>query len=101
MPKTSLPHCGSYVQSEPGEGALPRGAEQREEERARRSGCLLEAERRGVGLLQRDRSFHNYEDLESRFEKRPSMWVELKGEWGQGAVELIEIPTDAEARSAG
>jgi periplasmic glucans biosynthesis protein len=51
----------------------------------------------GFGLLQRDRSFHNYEDLESRFEMRPSMWVELKGEWGQGAVELIEIPTNAEA----
>ena len=51
----------------------------------------------GFGLLQRDRSFHSYQDLESRFELRPSLWVEPKGEWGQGAIELIEIPTDAEA----
>ena len=51
----------------------------------------------GFGLLQRDRSFADYQDLESRFDLRPSLWVEQKGEWGLGAVELIEIPTDAEA----
>ncbi|MDF2763232.1 MAG: hypothetical protein K0S81_210 [Rhodospirillales bacterium] len=52
---------------------------------------------RGFGLLQRDREFANYQDLESRFELRPSMWVAPKGDWGEGVVELIEIPTESEA----
>ena len=52
---------------------------------------------RGFGLLQRDREFANYQDLESRFELRPSLWVEPKGDWGEGVVELIEIPTKSEA----
>jgi glucans biosynthesis protein len=52
---------------------------------------------RGFGLLQRDREFADYQDLESRFELRPSYWVQPKGDWGEGVVELIEIPTDSEA----
>jgi len=27
------------------------------------------------------------------YEKRPSLWVEPKGDWGLGAVQLVEIPT--------
>ena len=27
-------------------------------------------------------------------ERRPSAWIEPKGEWGQGRVELVEIPTN-------
>src|SRR5262245_54914980 len=50
----------------------------------------------GFGLLQRDRAFDSYQDLESRFEQRPSYWVEPKGAWGKGAVELVEIPSDVE-----
>lgn len=49
---------------------------------------------RGFGLLQRDRQFHNYEDLGTRQERRPSGWVTPKGQWGPGHVELVEIPTD-------
>jgi glucans biosynthesis protein len=52
---------------------------------------------RGFGLMQRDREFSSYQDLESRFELRPSLWVEPKGDWGEGVVELIEIPTGSEA----
>jgi len=48
---------------------------------------------RGFGLLQRDRAFASYEDLESRFEKRPTAWVEPVGDWGAGRVELVQIPT--------
>jgi periplasmic glucans biosynthesis protein len=48
---------------------------------------------KGFGLMQRDRSFDDYEDLGSRFELRPSYWVEPTGHWGPGAVELVEIPT--------
>lgn len=51
---------------------------------------------RGFGLLQRQRKFDAYEDLEARYELRPSVWVEPVGNWGSGVVELVEIPTDAE-----
>jgi glucans biosynthesis protein len=51
---------------------------------------------RGFGLLQRDRNFDHYQDLESVFEKRPSAWVEPLGDWGKGVVQLVEIPTDAD-----
>ena len=51
---------------------------------------------RGFGLMQRERDFFAYDDLESRFEKRPSLWVEPIGDWGAGAVQLVEIPTKEE-----
>ena len=51
---------------------------------------------RGFGLMQRQRSFFDYQDLEARYEKRPSVWVEPIGDWGEGAVHLIEIPTREE-----
>jgi glucans biosynthesis protein len=51
---------------------------------------------RGYGLMQRQRSFFDYQDLEARYEKRPSIWVEPIGDWGEGAVHLVEIPTKEE-----
>ena len=51
---------------------------------------------RGFGLLQRTRDFARYEDLDDRYELRPSGWVEPSGDWGKGHVELIEIPTPDE-----
>jgi periplasmic glucans biosynthesis protein len=51
---------------------------------------------RSFGLLQRQRDFHAYEDLESHFEKRPSLRVEPISDWGNGEVRLIEIPTQNE-----
>jgi len=50
---------------------------------------------KGFGLSQRDRNPENYGDG-VRYENRPSVWVEPVGEWGDGAVTLIEIPTDEE-----
>jgi glucans biosynthesis protein len=50
----------------------------------------------GFGLMQRDRYFKSYEDLESHYERRPSLWVEPKGKWGNGRVELVQIPTPDE-----
>ncbi|HEX5011567.1 MAG TPA: glucan biosynthesis protein [Planctomycetota bacterium] len=50
----------------------------------------------GFGLLQRDRAFTSYEDLESHFERRPSLWITPRGDWGPGALELIEIPNEGE-----
>lgn len=51
---------------------------------------------KGFGLLQRDRDFANYQDDDQRYERKPSLWLEPIGEWGQGAVQLLEIPTDSE-----
>lgn len=50
----------------------------------------------GFGLMQRERNFFAYQDLESNFEKRPSLWFEPIGDWGEGAVKLFEIPTKEE-----
>lgn len=50
----------------------------------------------GFGLLQRDRNFENYLDTEAKYELRPSLWIEPEGEWGDGRLELVEIPTDSE-----
>lgn len=51
---------------------------------------------RAFGLLQRDRNFENYQDLEASYHSRPSAWVEPVGQWGRGAVRLVEIPTSTE-----
>ena len=51
---------------------------------------------RGFGLIQRDRRFESYEDLEAAYHQRPSTWVEPVGAWGRGAVRLVEIPTPDE-----
>jgi len=48
------------------------------------------------GLVQRDRNLADYQDFEARFERRPSLWVEPGGDWGEGEVILAEIPSDAE-----
>jgi glucans biosynthesis protein len=48
---------------------------------------------RGFGLMQRDRNLDHYQDLEARPDLRPTAWVEPKGDWGEGHVELVEIPS--------
>jgi glucans biosynthesis protein len=56
---------------------------------------FVDARPRGFGLMQRDRVFANYMDGVF-YERRPSLWIEPIGDWGRGAVQLIEIPTDDE-----
>jgi glucans biosynthesis protein len=51
----------------------------------------------GFGLVQRDRSFESYQDLETHAELRPSGWVEPLGIWGAGRIELVEIPTKSDS----
>ena len=51
---------------------------------------------RSFGLVQRQRDYAVYQDLESTYEKRPSLVVEPIGDWGEGEVVLFEIPTDEE-----
>jgi glucans biosynthesis protein len=52
---------------------------------------------RGFGLMQRDRTFDHYEDLDLAYQLRPSYWVEPREAWGEGHVELIELPTADES----
>ena len=51
---------------------------------------------RGFGLIQRERSFSDYEDLTAAYHRRPSAWVEPIGDWGKGHVVLVEIPSSEE-----
>ena len=51
---------------------------------------------RGFGLIQRDRNFDHYQDDGAYYDRRPSLWVEPKGTWGRGAVQLVELPTNNE-----
>jgi periplasmic glucans biosynthesis protein len=48
---------------------------------------------RGFGLMQRARDFAAYADLEAKYERRPSVWIEPKDDWGAGEIRLLEIPT--------
>lgn len=50
----------------------------------------------GFGLMQRDRRFESYEDIEAQYERRPSAWVQPVGAWGPGRVELLQLPTPDE-----
>ncbi|HTY94866.1 MAG TPA: glucan biosynthesis protein D [Steroidobacteraceae bacterium] len=58
-----------------------------------RTNSFLDNSPRGFGLMQRERSFSQYEDDGVFYEKRPSVWVEPKARWGAGQVMLVEIPT--------
>ncbi len=51
---------------------------------------------RGFGLMQRTRDPERYADLEAHYENRPSLWITPDTGWGQGVVELVEIPADKE-----
>ena len=48
---------------------------------------------KGFGLIQRDRKFANYQDIELNYELRPSYWIEPSGNWGEGRIELVELAT--------
>ncbi|KAA5606333.1 glucan biosynthesis protein [Roseospira marina] len=50
----------------------------------------------GFGLMQRVRQFDRYQDLETMYHRRPSAWVTPRGNWGEGEVILVEIPTPDE-----
>lgn len=51
---------------------------------------------RGFGLLQRDSRFDHYQDAFAAYDRRPNLWVEPIGDWGRGAVELVELPAGHE-----
>ncbi len=51
---------------------------------------------RGFGLVQRDRRFESYQDLEANYHLRTNAWVEPVGNWGRGSVRLAELPAPDE-----
>jgi glucans biosynthesis protein len=51
---------------------------------------------RGFGLMQRERDFERYQDSAAKLEDRPSLWVEPVGDWGDGEVRLVELPSKSE-----
>lgn len=57
---------------------------------------FLDENPKGFGLMQRDRDFDHYQDDGAFYNRRPGIWVEPRGNWGAGAVQLVEIPTDDE-----
>lgn len=61
-----------------------------------RFNAYMDENPKGFGLLQRDRDFDHFQDDGVFYEKRPSLWVEPKNNWGKGSVQLIEIPTEDE-----
>jgi periplasmic glucans biosynthesis protein len=58
--------------------------------------AFLEKDIKGFGLMQRDRLFEHYQDLDLSYERRPSYWIEPSESWGEGHVELLELPTSDE-----
>ena len=59
-------------------------------------GIFLGKDIKGFGLMQRDTNFNHYQDLDLEYEKRPTYWVEPLDDWGEGQVELVEMPTTDE-----
>jgi glucans biosynthesis protein len=57
---------------------------------------FLDTDNRGFGLVQRDRDFDAYQDLDLAYETRPSYFVEPRDSFGEGRIELVELPTDNE-----
>jgi periplasmic glucans biosynthesis protein len=51
----------------------------------------------GFGLVQRSRDQSDFQDFDALYERRPSAWITPVGDWGQGAVELVEIPSGRES----
>jgi periplasmic glucans biosynthesis protein len=58
-----------------------------------RTTSFLDNDLKGFGLMQRDRTFESYQDLDLSYESRPSYFIEPTGPWGTGRVELIELAT--------
>jgi len=57
---------------------------------------FVDANPKGFGFLMRNRDSSAYQDDEQHWERRPSLWIEPLGEWGEGSVQLVEIPSESE-----
>jgi glucans biosynthesis protein len=50
----------------------------------------------GFGLLQRSRNLAAYQDLFNCYDQTPSVWVQPRGNWGDGDLNLVELNTHYE-----
>ncbi|VVM07653.1 partial Glucans biosynthesis protein G, partial [Methylacidimicrobium cyclopophantes] len=96
---TEIPPGRRYPEVHDSDGLLCRLGEDRwywqplQSGKERRVSDLPADDLRGFGLLQRDREFAHYEDLDMLYERRPSCWVEPGEGWSSGKVRLVELPT--------
>lgn len=51
--------------------------------------AFMDRSPRGFGLMQRRRQYQDFLDLEAKYERRPSLWVEPIGDWGGGWVRAL------------
>jgi len=58
--------------------------------------AFVDTNPKGFGLMQRAREYSDFADLEAHYHRRPCAWVEPVGDWGEGSVTLVEIPTPSE-----
>lgn len=50
----------------------------------------------GFGLMQAERDPARYQDDEAKYHLRPSVWITPSKPWKNGAVQLLELPSDHE-----
>ena len=55
---------------------------------------LFDENPRGFGLVQRDRDYAHYQDPAMDYNLRPSAFVTPHGNWGKGAVQIIQLVTN-------
>jgi glucan biosynthesis protein len=58
--------------------------------------AFADTDPKGFGLVQTDHDFASYQDTVDWYSKRPSLWVEPTTAWGEGSIDLLEIPTTGE-----
>ena len=58
--------------------------------------AFMDRNPKGFGLIQRDRRYEHFQDLEAHYQTRPSAWIAPHGDWGPGHVVLTEIPSKSE-----
>ncbi|PPD42880.1 MAG: glucan biosynthesis protein D [Methylocystis sp.] len=58
--------------------------------------AFVDANPKGFGALVRDRDISDYQDDDQHWERRPSLWIEPLGDWGEGSLQLVEIPSESE-----
>jgi glucans biosynthesis protein len=61
-----------------------------------RVSAFMDKDPRGFGLSQRERDFARYQDDADFYNRRPSTWIEPLAPWGEGTVQLVELPTSDE-----
>lgn len=60
------------------------------------SSYFTEPDMAQFGLIQRDRTYEDYQDAGARYHDRPSVMIEPLNDWGPGTVRLVEIPAELE-----